>query len=127
MDIIKIIIFALITIIFTISLKKKQPEIALVISIAGAVIVSVMTIKYFSVGINYVKEIIERYNVPIDNLNLVLKIIGIAYISELAVNMIKDAGESSIASRVEMAGKVIIVFLTLPMMTSFIELISKLI
>jgi stage III sporulation protein AD len=55
----------------------------------------------------------------------VLKITGIAYISEFGAEICRDAGEGAIASKIEMAGKVIIIALAIPVITSLIDLVLK--
>ncbi|WP_379966424.1 stage III sporulation protein AD [Ectobacillus sp. sgz5001026] len=50
-----------------------------------------------------------------------LKIIGIAYIAEFASHVTKDAGQSAIASKIEMAGKVLILAMAIPILTVVIE------
>ena len=55
----------------------------------------------------------------------VLKITGIAYIAEFGAEICKDAGEGAIASKIELAGKVIIVMLAAPIITSLLDLIIE--
>jgi stage III sporulation protein AD len=55
----------------------------------------------------------------------VLKITGIAYIAEFGAEVCKDAGEGSIASKIELAGKVTIIVLAVPIITSLLDLIIK--
>lgn len=50
-----------------------------------------------------------------------LKIIGIAYIAEFASHVTKDAGQSAIASKIEMAGKILILAMAIPILTVVIE------
>src|SRR5699024_11387136 len=53
----------------------------------------------------------------------ILKIIGIAYIAELGASITKDAGLSSVASKIELAGKIFILLLAIPIITAVIEAI----
>ncbi len=57
----------------------------------------------------------------------ILKIIGIAYIAEFAAQITKDAGQGAIASKIELAGKIIILAMAIPILTVLIETIMKLI
>ena len=58
---------------------------------------------------------------------IILKITGIAYIVEFGKNICIDAGQSAIATKLEMAGKVIVVVLSLPLMNSLISVLSGLV
>jgi stage III sporulation protein AD len=56
----------------------------------------------------------------------VLKIIGIAYIAEFGAQIVRDAGQESIASKIELAGKVLILVLAIPIISIIIETVMKL-
>lgn len=57
----------------------------------------------------------------------ILKIIGIAYIAEFAAQITKDAGQGAIASKIELAGKILILAMAIPILTVLIETIIKMI
>lgn len=57
----------------------------------------------------------------------ILKIIGIAYIAEFASQITKDAGQGAIASKIELAGKILILAMAIPILTLLIETIIQLI
>jgi stage III sporulation protein AD len=57
----------------------------------------------------------------------ILKIIGIAYITEFAAQITKDAGQGAIASKIELGGKIFILAMAIPILTVMIETIIKLI
>lgn len=94
-------------------------------------IVSGVIIFYFLVGkIAEVIRILERLAVQAD-LNLVfletiLKIIGIAYIAEFGAQMTRDAGQGAIASKIELAGKVLILVMAVPIIQIIIETVINL-
>ena len=69
---------------------------------------------------------ISKSNIDIKYVDIVLKIIGIAYISQFASQICSDAGENSIASKIEFAGKVIIMVISAPVLMSLIEMIMNL-
>jgi stage III sporulation protein AD len=65
------------------------------------------------------------------NLNMmyvetILKIIGIAYIAEFGAQITKDAGQGAIASKIELAGKIMILVMAIPILTIVIETIITL-
>lgn len=57
----------------------------------------------------------------------ILKIIGIAYIAEFASQITKDAGQGAIAAKIELAGKILILAMAIPILTVLIETIIQLI
>ena len=60
-----------------------------------------------------------------DFIFLLIKITGIAFLTEFAVSICKDAGESAIATKIDMGGKVMIVAISIPIISSLLETIVK--
>ena len=58
-------------------------------------------------------------------ITLLIKITGIAILTEFAVSICKDSGETAIASKIDMGGKVIMVSMSIPIMAGLLETILK--
>ena len=58
-------------------------------------------------------------------LGLLIKITGIAFLTEFAVSVCKDSGESAIASKIDLGGKVIIISMSIPIIAGLLETIIK--
>lgn len=126
MEIFKIVVFAIIGAILAITVKQDRPEYAIQISIAtAAVIFMLMASKLVSI-LDVIHELIDKLDMEVVYLNSIFKIIGIAFISEFGAAVCRDGGESSIASKIEFAGKIIIMALALPILLSVLNLIIKL-
>ena len=54
-----------------------------------------------------------------------MKITGIAFITEFAVSICKDSGESAIASKIDLGGKVVIISMSIPIISTLLETIIK--
>jgi stage III sporulation protein AD len=67
-----------------------------------------------------------RANINMMYVETILKIIGIAYIAEFGAQITKDAGQGAIAAKIEMAGKVLIMIMAIPILTVIIETIIEL-
>ncbi|BAH43302.1 MULTISPECIES: stage III sporulation protein AD [Brevibacillus] len=126
MEIVQIVGLGLVATILALVIKEQKPMFAFLLAIASGVI-----IFYFLVGkIAEVIRILERLAVQAD-LNLVfletiLKIIGIAYIAEFGAQMTRDAGQGAIASKIELAGKVLILVMAVPIIQIIIETVIDL-
>ncbi|NLI58448.1 MAG: stage III sporulation protein AD [Clostridium sp.] len=123
MEIFQIVILAVISTLIIIVLKVQRPETALMISIVTGVIIFFVVLGKTSAIIELLKGYAEKANIDIVYFSTLLKIIGIAYIAEFGSEICKDAGESAIASKVELAGKVIIIILAVPIVTSLLDLV----
>jgi stage III sporulation protein AD len=125
MDIVKIALIGIVAAVFVLAIKNRQPEIAIQVSIAAGLIIFILIIQYLAEAVDFIRNVIQKYNIPIGGVTVILKIIGIAYICEFSVQILKDSGEGSVASKVELAGRVIIIVLTLPLVTAFLDMILK--
>ena len=125
--VIKIIGVGLIALIAIIILKQYRPEFALYISIIAGVIILYMIIDKLGSIINLLQTISDRAGVSSQFLVLLLKITGIAFLAEFAINICKDCGEGSIASKIEIGSKIVIVSMSIPIISNLMEVILKLI
>ena len=127
MDIFKIIGVAIIALIMILILNKTNKEISIVITILASVILLSFVILKLDNVIYMLKELAGKSGINTEYLLLLIKVTGIAYIVELTKNICVDAGSSSLATKVEIAGKVSIVVLTIPLITTVISLILELV
>lgn len=123
MEIIQIALIGIVAGVLVVAIKQKQPEIGMQVSIVAGLIIFIYALDYLVTAVDYIRDIVTRYDIPYESITIVLKIIGIAYICEFAVQILKDTGESSLASKVELAGRVFIIVLSLPIMTSFLNMV----
>lgn len=126
-EVIKIIGIGFISLIIIIIIKQYKPEFAIYISIITGVIIICLIMDKLEGIINLLKNISLKSGINNQFLGLLLKITGIAFLAEFAINLCKDSGEGAIASKIEMGGKVIIVSMSIPIISSLLEVILKLI
>ena len=125
MDIIKIIGISLIALIIIVIVKQYRPEFVLYISlIAGALILMLIMDKIGAV-IELLTNLSNKTSINNEFLILLIKITGIAFLTEFAVSICKDTGETAIANKVDLGGKVIIVSMSIPIIASLLETILK--
>lgn len=72
-----------------------------------------------------IKSITNKASINTEFINLLIKITGIAFLSEFAVSLCKDSGEGTIASKIEMGSKIVIISMSVPIITSLLELVVK--
>ncbi len=125
MQIIQIIGIGFVATILIIILKKQKPEIAVQVSIVTGVVIFMLLVSKLSAVVDVLGNYAEKAGIKPVYFATVLKITGIAYIAEFGAEICKDAGESAIASKIELAGKVIIVVLAVPIITSMLDLIME--
>ena len=121
--IIKIIGIGLIALITIIIIKQYRPEFAVYISIIAGVLILYIAMDKFNNIINLLQSISNKAGINKTFLEILLKITGIAFLSEFAVSICKDSGESAIASKIELGSKVIIISMSIPIISKLMELI----
>ena len=124
-DIIRIIGIGLLALIIIVIIKQYKPEFAMYISLIAGVLIIFLVMDKLTGIIDLLRSISEKANVNSEFLLLLLKITGIAFLAEFAVSVCKDSGESAIASKIEIGSKIIIISLSIPIVSSLLELIIK--
>ena len=125
MDIIKIIGVGLIALIIIIIVKQYRPEFTMYVSVAAGIIILLLVMDKLSAIINLLTNLANRTSINNEFIFLLIKITGIAILTEFASSVCKDSGETAIASKVDMGGKIIIIAMSIPIIASILETILK--
>ena len=123
MDIIKIIGIGLISLIIIIILKQYRPEFTIYVSIIAGVLIITLSMDKLVGIINILTTLSNKTGLNSEYLGILLKITGIAILTEFAVSICKDSGESAIASKIDLGGKIIIISISIPIITALLELV----
>ena len=107
MEIIKIIGIGLIALIIIILLKQYKPEFAVYVSLIAGALILMLAIDKLAGIISLLQSLANKASINTEFLTLLIKITGIAFLSEFAVSICKDAGEVAIASKMEIGAKLI--------------------
>lgn len=124
-DVIKIIGIGLLALIIIVILKQYKPEFAIYVSMIAGVLILVLAIQKLTGIINLLQALANKTYINKSFLSILLKITGIAFITEFAVSICSDAGEKAIASKIEIGSKVIIIAMSIPIITSLLELVIE--
>ncbi len=127
MEIIQIVAIGMVAAILAIIIKDQSPELAIQISIVTGLIIFLLMITKLNSVLTVLKHFAAKANIDILYFSTILKVIGIAYITEFGAQVCRDAGENSIASKIEFAGKVLIMVLAVPVLAALLDIIIKII
>lgn len=119
----KIVAVAFVTIIANILVKQTRPEIALIISIVGSILIIIMTVNSLKQVLSNFFQIFETTGINNNLLTPLFKIIAIGYLAEFSANICQDAGASSIADKILFSAKIIILVVSLPIITTVIDMV----
>ena len=121
----KIIAIGIITVILTAVLKRQNSEYAAAASIVAGLLIFAMVFGDLKAIISTIRNISLRAGIPNDYIILLVKILGISYLTQFASSIAKDAGESAIAVKIEFAGKISIIVISIPVFLSLLSLITS--
>lgn len=126
MNIVQIGVIGLISVILIMNVRRENPQIAVLLSIAGGLIIIFNVIPYLKSIIEIIQDISEKIDVNFKYISMIIKIVGIAYIAEFCSQICIDAGESAIASKIELGAKVFIIAASLPVISGLIQMVDSL-
>jgi len=126
-DIWQIVGFALIVTVIGVVLKQIRPEIAVQMSILAGVAILILVMGKVKVIVELLQSLANQANINSYYLLIILKIVGIAYLAEFGAQVCKDAGESALATKIELAAKVGVIVLAIPIITAILESLIRLV
>lgn len=125
MDIFQIVGIGILSTVIIVILKDLRPEFAMLVSIVTGVIIFLMVLDKLVYVVDTISTLQTKVDVNISYFNTILKIIGMAYLIEFASQISRDAGQDSIAMKIEFGGKVLIMVLAIPILLALMDLITK--
>ena len=126
MEIVQIIGVGIIATILILIVKEQKPMFAFLIATMTSITIFMMLISKIGAVIQVLTRLASCSGMDAIHLKTVLKIIGIAYVTEFGSQIVRDAGQEGIASKIEFAGKVLIITFAVPIITVIIETVMKL-
>ena len=127
MNIMQITAIGLVAALLVIIVKQQRPEIALMITLAASAVLFILVLGNLNTITAAVEAMAQKANLDSIYIATVMKVIGIAYISEFGSQICKDSGEGTIASKIELGGKILIMIMALPILTALMEAVLRII
>lgn len=125
MEVIKIIGVGITALIIIMLLKQYKPEFVIYVSlIAGAIILFLIMDKLSGI-ISLLKSLSSKISINNQFLLILIKITGIAFLTEFGTSICKDSGETAIANKIDLGGKVLIIAISIPIISTLLETIIK--
>lgn len=125
LEIIQITGIAFSAVFISVLLKQYRPEFVIHISILAGFLILLLLVPKLSAILDLLNNFTNKLGVNSQFFGILLKITGITYLAEFAVNICKDTGETAIASKVELGAKVIIIAMSIPILGSVLETLIK--
>ena len=107
--------------------SESGKEYALYIKLAAAAAVMSMIIIFVSPIAETIRNIYSRAGADEEYLTVLFKALGICYITQFACDICKDSGENALATQAELAGKISLMVIALPLFESLADIVVRLI
>ena len=124
MNILQVVAVGVLSAVLALTIKKQSPEIALMITISASILIFFMIVPMLAEAMGIMRRVGELLDGSQQYISLAIKVIGVAYIAELGASVCMDAGESAIATKVELAGRITILVLATPVLMDLVNLIT---
>lgn len=107
--------------ILAVILKQYKGEYALFISLVAGLIIFVYIINSIRTPLEVIKSSLSKYGINLEYFKVAFKALLIGYITSFIADACRDSGQSSLATKAELAGKCAIFILSIPLITSVLE------
>lgn len=121
LSILQIVLLSLIIVYLAVMLRKMQPDISLLLCLGICILIFLYILQSFGEIREFLQYITGGMN--LQYIGILVKLLGLSYICEFASGICKDAGYSSVAGQIEIAGRVGMILISLPVIRAIIETI----
>ncbi len=125
MDIIKIAILGIVGALLAIMLKSNKKEYELFVTLGVSLCIFYFIMSKLQLVISVINRMQEYVNLDTSYIEILIKMIGITYVSEFSANLCKDAGYQAVAGQIEMFGKLSILAISMPVILVLLETIGE--
>lgn len=108
-------------------LRGQRPELALGLSLAAGAVVLLLLLQQLTPLLSSIRALLQGGGIPTHYITAVLKAAGICLLTQLTADTCRDAGEGALASKAELAGRLMLLVLTVPLFTDILSLVTALI
>lgn len=124
--ILKILIIAIICIFISSCLKQYSQEFSTLINVCGGVLIFLLCVDELKNIISYFSSLYSIANLNFEFMTVLLKIIGVGYVTEFVADIAEDFGNRTIASKVVLGGKVVVCGMALPIIKEMFSMLLSL-
>lgn len=122
---VKTLCAVLIALVLYLMLARQEKEISLLLTVVACCMIAVTAVNYFQPVIDFIEKLQNIGHLDAEIVNIVLKSIGISLLAEITCMICNDAGNAALAKTLQILTVAAVLWLSLPLFTSLIELIEE--
>ena len=127
MSITSLVGFALVSASIIVLLRNYSPEFAVSVSAITSIIILIISIIFVNDVFQKITEIASLSAITSNNLKIIFKSLGVCYITQIGKDVCNDCGETALADKVDLAGKITIAAMSIEIIAQVVEMILELI
>lgn len=125
MEIMKIVAIAIGGVIMASVVKNFKPELSIYVVLATVIIIFLMALDKLTTVFQFLSSVYNEMTYGKNFFPIIVKVLVVAYLADFTAQLCKDAGEGAIGNKVELAGKIVIFYLAMPILLAILELINS--
>ncbi|WP_243121505.1 SpoIIIAC/SpoIIIAD family protein [Anaerotruncus rubiinfantis] len=127
LDMLTVTGLAVIAVALSTILKQKNPEFSLMISLLTGILILGMIISAGIPLFERIEALLQKTGARAEYVQILFKALGICFITQIACDACRDLGETAVASKVEAAGKISVLLISLPLFEQILAVVGSLI
>lgn len=124
-ELVRTVVIIIVAAVFVTLLRTRLPEYSFMIAVAVICIVLLCAVGNLFGAISQFRDLLDKGSNTASYFSVALKALGISYISVFAADVCRDFGMMSFAQTIEICGKIAIFVLSIPLVTSVLDVALK--
>lgn len=122
---IKIALLGLLTIFLTMMAGSIKREYAIVVTVGATIILAMYGVSSLQSIVERIEALEKSVGVDREYLSILLKMVGIAYLTQLVVSLCRDAGNGAVAGQVNTVGKISMLIVSFPVLEALLKTVGE--
>lgn len=102
-------------------LRSQHPEMAMALAVVAGLVALGLSMDALSRAANTLSTLAAQSGLSAESTQLLIRATGIALLAEFGAQLCRDAGESSLAGRIEMGGRMVLLGMATPLLSSLMD------
>ena len=122
---VKIALFGLITIFLVLMAGSVKREYAVLVMVGATSLLAIYSITSLQTIVGKIREFENSIGLEHEYLEILLKMVGIAYLTQFVVSLCRDAGNGAVAGQISIAGKISMLLVSFPVLEALLKTLGE--
>ena len=126
MELTGILALALTAAFSAVALRKYAPETSVVIAVAAGAVILLELLSHLSPELQEIRSLLSQAGLDGSYGAVLLKTLGVCFVCQFTSDACRDAGQTALASKVELAAKLSMLIIALPLLKGILHTAAEL-